>query len=263
MDKALQELQEQIRPLREQLTKHPFYKELNDITDIRRFMEHHIYAVWDFMSLLKALQRDLTCVEVPWLPKGDAETRWLINEIVAGEESDVDEQGKRYSHFELYLRAMEQCGADTSGIQALTKNLQNGISVQESINHSIIPKAAANFMRYTFSIIDSRKPHLIAAVFTFGREDLIPDLFRGLVNELSQLFPGQLTILQYYLERHIEVDGGEHGHLAHHMLANLCGNDQQKWTEATQAAAEALQMRIQLWNAIRDKERYSLMDINF
>ena len=251
MEKALLELQEQIGPLREQLTQHPFYQEINDITDLRRFMEHHIYAVWDFMSLLKALQRELTCVNVPWLPKGDAETRWLINEIVTGEESDVDEQGRHYSHFELYLKAMEQCGADTTGINALIDNLQKGESVLAAIDHPAIPAAAAAFMRHTFSCIHSGKPHLIAAVFTFGREDLIPDLFGGLVDELSRRFPGQLGILRYYLKRHIEVDGGEHGHLAHRMLANLCGQDPLKWAEASAAAAEALQMRLQLWDAIR------------
>ena len=252
MEKALHELQEHIKPLRKQLTEHPFYREISNIQELRRFMEHHIYAVWDFMSLLKALQRELTCVQVPWLPKGDAETRWLINEIVVGEESDIDEHGQRYSHFELYLKAMEQCGADTTGIHALIQSLQAGTPVLNAIRQSAVPVAAAEFMHHTFSVINSGKPHIIAAVFTFGREDLIPDLFSGLVNELSKSFPGQLNILQYYLERHIEVDGGEHGHLAHKMLANLCEQDPQKWAEARNAAAEALEKRLQLWDAIRN-----------
>ena len=95
------------------------HKLYSAIEDMRVFMQYHVYAVWDFMSLLKSLQRNLTCVNVPWFPIGDADTRYLINEIVTGEESDVDQNGIRKSHFEMYLEAMDQCGADTSGIKVL------------------------------------------------------------------------------------------------------------------------------------------------
>lgn len=250
MKNALHNLQKDIQAEREQLIDHPLYTQISHIQDIRVFMEHHIYAVWDFMSLLKALQRELTCVNLPWVPKGDAKTRWLINEIVTGEESDVDEKGKHVSHFELYLEAMDQSGASTIGIKKLLQNLQEGQSIEQALIDKAIPKAAAQFMNHTFKVINSGKLHIIAAAFTFGREDLIPDLFTGLVAELNARFTGELDILQYYLERHIEVDGGQHGSLAHQMLEHLCLEDPQRWNEATLAAKEALQVRIALWDAI-------------
>ena len=97
----IKQLKSEIEPLRQQLIQHPVYSNINSIADLNVFMEHHVYAVWDFMSLLKSLQINLTCVDIPWIPKGSAETRYLINEIVLGEESDVDQEGKRTSHFEL------------------------------------------------------------------------------------------------------------------------------------------------------------------
>lgn len=57
-----------LAPLKRKLSQHPLYQQLSSLEDINTFMEDHVYAVWDFMSLLKALQRELTCVAVPWLP---------------------------------------------------------------------------------------------------------------------------------------------------------------------------------------------------
>ena len=89
----LDQLRSNIDPLRQQIIQHPMYGSIHSVDALRIYMEHHVYAVWDFMSLLKSLQRKLTCVSLPWLPVGSANTRFLINEIVAGEESDVDAEG--------------------------------------------------------------------------------------------------------------------------------------------------------------------------
>ena len=215
-------------------------------------MERHVFAVWDFMSLLKSLQRDLTCTEVPWIPVGSAQTRYLINEIVLGEESDVDEQGVRTSHFELYLEAMKQAGCDTSVITDLVSNIRKGMPVHECLQQNYIPTASADFVRNTFSVIQTGKIHLQAAVFTFGREDLIPGMFISFVNELNKSTNNQLSTLKYYLERHIEVDGDHHSHLGYEMTSELCGTDARKWEEATNAVKDALAQRINLWNAIAD-----------
>jgi hypothetical protein len=247
----LEQLENEIASYRQQLVDHPVYAEIRDLDGLRAFMESHVYAVWDFMSLLKALQINLTSVSLPWMPIGNPATRYLINEIVTGEESDVDEQGNRTSHFELYLKAMEQAGADMLPIQTLINELLLGTSIQQALQLEIIPEAARKFMQFTFDIIASGKPHLMASVFTFGREDLIPDMFISLIKELKKQFPDKVDIFQYYIERHIEVDGGHHGELALQMTKELCGNDATKWEEATEAVKQGLSARIQLWDAIR------------
>jgi len=247
---GIKKLQEEIEPLRAQLINHPIYSHIKTLHDLNVFMEHHIFAVWDFMSLLKSLQRQLTCVDVPWIPKGDAETRYLINEIVTGEESDVDQEGKRRSHFELYQVAMKQTGAVTTTIEKLLAEIINGKTVKEALDKSGAPASAAAFVENTFKTVAGGKAHITAAVFTFGREDLIPGMFISFVNELNKQHNNSAAIFQYYLERHIEVDGDHHSHLAYKMTEQLCGNNENYWQEATEAVKSALQSRIKLWDSI-------------
>jgi hypothetical protein len=181
---------------------------------------------------------------------GDAETRYLINEIVTGEESDVDSQGKRMSHYELYLQAMRQCGAGTAAFLNFIEIVQQSGDLATAFTNADAPAAAREFVGFTVNIISDGKPHVQAAVFTFGREDLIPNMFLAMVNELNDKFPGQVSEFKYYLDRHIEVDGGHHSQLALQMVANLCGDDTDKWQEAEAAAIIALQKRLALWDGV-------------
>ena len=249
----IQNINKTIEPLRQQIINHKVYSAIKDIDDLKIFMEYHVYAVWDFMSLLKTLQANLTCTSVPWFPKGSADTRYLINEIVVGEESDVDSNGVRKSHFELYLDAMQQCGANTSKINTFIEILKNKNDFNAAYTASQTPVEAQNFIDFTFKIIGSNKDYLQAVIFTFGREDLIPGMFISMVNDIHKNFPNNISIFKYYLERHIEVDGDHHSHLALQMTSNLCGTDEQIWQEAEQATIEALQKRIDLWDAVYEQ----------
>lgn len=244
------QLRSEIETLRQEIIHHSVYGKIKTADDIKVFMQYHVYAVWDFMSLLKSLQNHLTCTTVPWFPTGSAETRFLINEIVVGEESDVDMNGQRISHFELYLKAMVQAGAPIAAINEFVKTLKEESTLQEAFDASSAPLAAAGFVRHTFEIIDMNKPHVLAAVFTFGREDLIPNMFLSIINDLGAEWQESLSVFKYYLERHIEVDGDHHSHLAMAMTEELLGNDSEKWAEATEAVKSSLKQRIALWDGV-------------
>ncbi|MES2557247.1 MAG: DUF3050 domain-containing protein [Bacteroidota bacterium] len=252
MNPRISQLQSETASLSNAIVHHPAYNAINDLQDVRVFMEHHIYAVWDFMSLLKALQRELTCTSIPWMPVGDGNLRYLINEIVTGEESDraFEEGGSHKSHFELYLEAMQQCGASTEGINGLFALLGQGKTITKAIELAEIPEAAKQFLQFTFEVIETGKPHVIAAVFTFGREDLIPGMFHTIVGDINNRFPDQVGIFKYYLDRHIEVDGDHHSLLALQMVETLCGNDDTKWNEALVYVERALKSRIALWDGV-------------
>lgn len=259
MNAQFEKINSEIEPLRQEIIQHKVYSAITTLEDLQIFMQYHIFAVWDFMSLLKSLQINLTCTSVPWFPIGSAETRHLINEIVAGEESDHDNAGGKKSHFELYLDAMNQCGANTSQIDTFIKELKSSKNLQQAFQVSNAPKEAENFVNFTFDIINTNKNHLQSAVFTFGREDLIPSMFHSIVDDIHQKFPENISIFKYYLDRHIEVDGEQHSHLSLQMTSNLCGTDQNNWADALEATVAALKMRIQLWdgayNAIQESKK--------
>jgi hypothetical protein len=239
-------IESRIAPLRIRLSAHPLYASIRTPEHLRLFMQSHVFAVWDFMSLLKALQSQLTCTTAPWAPTPFPASRRFINEIVLGEESDLYE-GRAISHFELYLEAMQQARADTSLIRSLLSDVARG-SFSPSTLHG--PAAARAFVRSTFYVIHAGNLAATAAAFTFGREDVIPDIFRNLVRDLNASTSGELSKFTWYLDRHIEVDSEDHGPLALRMVADLCANDDTLWKQATSAAEAALEARLALWDGI-------------
>jgi hypothetical protein len=215
-------------------------------------MQHHVFAVWDFMSLLKTLQQRLCHTQVPWLPPVNRQGCRLVNEIVLAEESDEDGEGGYASHFDLYHRAMQRCGADTAVIEQFLDELRTGLGVQQALNNAGAPNAVRDFVSQTFDIIDSGDLCAIAATFTFGREDLLPDLFRQIVDKLSVDAPGDLHIFKYYLQRHIDLDGEQHGPMAERLIGFLCGDNETKWRTAEDAALRALESRLRLWDSVEN-----------
>jgi hypothetical protein len=252
MSSQVQMLKDQINAARINLLAHPVYTKINDLEGLQKFTQLHVFAVWDFMSLLKSLQIGLTSVSLPWMPVGSPNTRYLINEIVLGEESDVDEFDNRISHFELYLKSMKQMGASTHLIDTLIQEIDKGQKIELAIESSSLPKNVKSFLHYTFEIAQQAPLHIKAAVFTFGREDLIPDMFTQILHKIYAAHPDKVSTFKYYIERHIEVDGGHHSQLALDMVSELCGGDENKWREAAAASLKALEMRSLLWDAILD-----------
>ena len=247
---AIEKIEKRLVPFREALLNHRIYAEINRLEALRLFMEQHVFAVWDFMSLLKVLQRRLCCVEVPWLPTADAQATRFINEIVLAEESDDDGRGGFASHFELYHRSMEQCGADTAAIDGFLSELRRGVPVLTAVDLPGVPQAAGRFVRQTFKIINGGNLFAIASAFTFGREDLLPDVFQRIVDALNSDSGGCLADFKFYLKRHIGLDGDEHGPMAARLLQSLCGSDNSLWEKAEQAAVDCLIARRELWDGI-------------
>lgn len=243
---------------REALLNHPIYQSIQSEEGLHVFMAYHVFAVWDFMSLLKSLQQKLSCVQVPWVPQGDPNLRRLINEIVLGEETDEDGKGGFSSHFELYLDAMKECGAPTKVVDDVVQAIMRGVEPARALMEAGASFGAQRFCATTFDVIDNGTVAEVATAFALSREDVIPNMFQRLVDDLRLKEMAGYERFLYYLDRHISVDGDSHGPMAYEMINKLCGDDDAKWQLAEKAARQTIQSRIVLWDhafvAIKDIE---------
>lgn len=233
-----------------ELGAHPIFGEINNINVLRAFMETHVFAVWDFMSLTKRLQQDLTCTRLPWLPPMDPAAAHLINEIVLGEESDQNLQGGHYSHFELYLHAMREIGASTLCIEHFIELMRACVPLEQALEECKAPAAAVRFVLATLRTAVNSKSHEVAAAFLHGRESVIPTMFQTILDDWH-VTSDQAPTFRYYLQRHIEVDSDDHGPAAENLLARLVQDDITRQAEVYVAALDAVDSRLALWDELR------------
>lgn len=238
-----------IQSFNQTLDTHPIYQAVASMRDLQCFMQHHVYSVWDFMSLIKYLQSTVAPTQYPWSPQGDASVRRFINELVLEEESDETHiPGEFSSHFELYQRAMKEVGAHTAGIEAFIQALNDG-----GINHALgletVPEPSRRFTQTTFSFIHHNKPHEVAAALALGREHIIPLMFRSILKRIG-VTDQQAPIFHFYLNRHIHLDQDFHAPLSLRLLNGLCAGDSVKIDEAVNAAHVAVNARIEFWDGV-------------
>jgi len=235
--------------LKEKLLSHDLYGAVVNVRALQVFMEAHVFAVWDFMSLAKSLQIALTCTQLPWFPPEDASSARFVNEIILNEESDLSQEGQAQSHLEMYLDAMKEVGASTAVFDNFLFLLKNGKEVEEALNLANVPEHIARFVTETLNISMGGSIVEVASYFLYGREDPIPDMFNALINrwDVSDL---SVNKLRWYLDRHIELDGDEHGPAAQKLLQQVTRGEPDKIRLANCAAQNAIQARINLWSGI-------------
>ena len=239
----------EIQAERNALLEHSIYSAVNDLARLRLFMQQHVFAVWDFMSLLKRLQNDTAGCGLHWLPAITPELRRFVNEIVLAEETDTDANGRCASHFDLYVEAMGELGADTRPICSFIDELRQGTPLEAAFDRAEVPASAADFVRFNLQLAEQGATHLVAAAFCYGREDIIPEMFQRLAKTLAD---SDLPVarLQYYIDRHIELDGDQHGPLSRRLVVAVCDGCNQKVTEASRMAAEAIRRRRLFWDGV-------------
>jgi hypothetical protein len=231
------------------MVEHPVFAAIREIESLRIFMEAHVFAVWDFMSLLKRLQRDLTCIEVPWLPPRDRQAAQLINQIVLGEESDVGPNGEPVSHLELYLGAMREVGANTASFEHFQSALANGATLAGAFDHAAVAPFIREFTGHTLQIASWAPLVAVMASFLYGREDVIPHMFSNLL-EKWRIGANRAPMFVYYLKRHIEVDSDQHGPAAKAILAAATTDDPGRGLQVLGAARQSIEARIKLWDGL-------------
>lgn len=245
-----------LAPLRASLLDHPVYASVDSVARLRTFMADHVFAVWDFMALVKRLQRDFTCVDVLWRPPLDPLLARFVNEVVLVEETDALPGGPS-SHLELYRRAMGEVGADASTFDAFLSALRRGVTPDETMATVGAPPHVRSFVNATLRVAEHGSPVEVLAAFLFGREDVIPDMFRRLLLRWHGIDTPAFAL---YLERHVTIDGDAHGPLARAALERLLAVSGRldAVEQAISAAERAIQERISLWSGVHGAVTASL-----
>ena len=245
---SLAALRAAISPVRGDLLAHPIYRVVDTLPRLRRFMGSHVFAVWDFMCLAKRLQRDLTSLDVLWRPPAHPSLARFINSVILGEESDVDPDGHAQSHMELYLSAMDEVGAPTAPARRFLSMIADGADVAVALAAAGAPPAARSFVAHTLRTVEHGTTIEVLSSFLFGREDLIPDMFSRLLPQWAEVRSARG--FAYYVERHIELDGDDHGPAGQRALVEVCGDNDDMWRAAGRAAQSAITARIALWDGV-------------
>lgn len=237
----------------QQLRHHRIYNEIPHKNNLRIFMQHHVFAVWDFMSLIKSLQIHLAPTRLPWVPPHNARFAHFINQMVLEEESDFAltdhiDQDTHASHFESYCLAMHELGANINPVLLFVERVRNN-GLESALNTTDIPPAAKQFMAFTFEIIERNEAHLTAAVIAYGRETLVPELFQSILQTDNNILSSH-SIFNAYLKRHIQLDSQNHGPLMINMVRELCHGSGSKFNEAIQVAEQAINIRLEFWDGI-------------
>jgi hypothetical protein len=244
---SIAEIDRYLSPLRRKLATHPVYEAVTTPEAVRAFMEMHVAAVWDFMTLVKRLQQEMTCTSIGFVPPRDPELARFVNELVLGEESDEGPAGRPMSHLEIYLSAMEEVGADTAAITRLLDALRRGVGPDEAVARAGLPEVSTAFSTHVVRTALTGRAEEVAAHVCWGREDAIPEMFRALLDGLG---PTWAPTLRFYLDRHITVDGEDHGPLARKLVERLVGEDELAWRRVAMAAEGAMRARLELWDGV-------------
>lgn len=243
---SIKERKQELETLKNTLVTHPLFSAINNLQDLRTFMSWHVFAVWDFMSLTKRLQRDLTCVTLPWMPPKSAKAARLMNDIVLGEETDKTPNGKSMSHFELYINSMREISSDTKQIESFLHFMEEGTHFSDSMKKVKTPEAVQNFVNATIKTALEGNTSEVLGIFFFGRENVIPPMFNRIL-EKWKVEEKDAPMFVFYLKRHIELDSDEHGPAAMALIEELCPNPEQQ-LDLYNAAVAAVQSRIELWD---------------
>ena len=241
---------------KDRLEQHPIYEAIDSKERLGCFMEHHVYSVWDFMSLIKFLQNEVAPTRYPWVPSNDGDVARFINELVLEEESDKALPGSEgesefSSHFELYCAAMEEIGGNANNVRNFVNSLAKE-NIHDALAQDFVPMPSRQFTQQTFAFIESGKAHQVAAALALGREHIIPGMFRSFLKKLG-VTEQDAPAFYYYLNRHVHLDEDFHAPLSLRLLNSLCDGNEIKEKEAIQAAEMAVNARIKFWDGVLEE----------
>lgn len=243
----------EIEDLKSELAAHCLYTKLQHMEDIHIFMEHHVFAVWDFMSLAKALQLHLDATQVIEKQTDNSKILGFVNGILTGGETDPNKKEIVLSHLEMYLELMDEIGANTTNIKKLIASSAAGLDIHEAMQIAQLTDEQQRILNFTQTIIATNEIHKIAVAATLVPEGMISNRFLKILKETEERDNLLVPKFKNYLNRYKAIDGNDYGLLSLEMVTHFCDSDGKKWVDILDIAMKTLSHRIYLWDAIVDE----------
>lgn len=242
----------------DELTQHPILHAVSDRAGLRVFMASHVYAVWTHISLVKRLQHELTSVAVPWVPPRSRHAARLINELVTGVECDLDADGAPISHYELYLDAMQNVGADTRSIRRFVQLIDDGSSsaLERAFDSATTPQHVRTYVRHALRVARQGSLAQVMGCFLHERDISLQQSITRLLAEWTRTSPA-LPRLAYYLERHSQLECGRHAERLQRVVQELDSTSPRFADDVLASARESLGTRIRFWDGVLAEIRHS------
>lgn len=229
------------------LANHKLYERVNDELSLRLFMEHHVICVWSYNFLLREIHQELVGLIHPLNSQSQKEAIRLVSEMILEEELEEQQDGSLLSHFEIYLEAMQDLGANISPIVSFFDLQDSGQNWQTALKHARFPTAVSRYARKMNRFAQAPLHEKAAALFYEG-EPFIPDTFLLRIGQLGNTV--KIGRLLDYFERHIEGLRSPGFSASGRLVEILCNNDEKMSLEAEQSAEEAMKNRVELWGYI-------------
>ena len=165
----------------------------------------------------------------------------------------MDKAGANQKPILYFLNMLENGKSWPKALETLNpRKKKNLFSNQKKIPYA--PHQALEFTRSTLEICEGPLNRRIAA-FTLGRETVLPNLFQKTLQLLATVHTQSesrcdLSMLKYYLDRHIELDGDSHGPMCAKLFDRYCLKDAATRSDTFYTLCEVLDQRIALWDAV-------------
>lgn len=207
---------------RHELVRHPVFMGVRNIAGLRRMMEYHVFAQYDFAVLNHAVAR-----QIQWHYAAGAKEL-----------------------FQAYRGVMEDTGADTRAIDTFETLKRSNVAHADALRHCGAPQAVINYSTFSSQISGLAELHLLLALMAYARDHRVHETFIRALVEAPKPLADILKPLDHFIPDYLAFPREELYCDAREVLREYCGNDPEMWVQVREYSQKAMRLRRRVWDGL-------------